>query len=70
MAQYRYRTATMLGRWCLTREEACGDALRAGQARCDEESPGKLFWTVPGEIESAVREDRTPLPVRPHDSGR
>jgi hypothetical protein len=55
MTQHRYRTATMLGRWCLTREEACGDALRAGQARRDETLPDKILWAVPGEIETDRR---------------
>ena len=56
MAQHRYRTATIVGRWCSTRDEACQDALRAGQARLNDNLPDnlpdKLLWTVPGEIET------------------
>jgi hypothetical protein len=52
MTHHRYRTANMLGRWCLTRQEARNDALRAGQARVDERLPDKILWTVPGEIET------------------
>lgn len=33
MAQYRYVTPAVHGRWCPTREEALADALRATQAR-------------------------------------
>jgi hypothetical protein len=52
MVQHRYRTATIVGRWCPTRDEACRDALRAGQARFDDDLPDHLLWTVPGEIET------------------
>jgi hypothetical protein len=52
MAQHRYRTATILGRWCSTRDEACQDALRAGQARLKDNLPDNLLWAVPGEIET------------------
>ena len=33
MARYRYVTPAVHGRWCITREEALADALRARQAR-------------------------------------
>jgi hypothetical protein len=59
MTQHRYRTATMLGRWCPSREEACQDALRAKQARLDDTRPDRIFWTVPGEIESRIGEGPT-----------
>jgi hypothetical protein len=52
MAHHRYRTANMLGCWCLSHDEACGDAIRAGQARRDETRPDHVLWAVPGEIES------------------
>lgn len=56
MAQHRYRTATLLGRWFPTRGEACQDALRAGQARLDDSLPDRLCWAVPGEIETEGRD--------------
>jgi hypothetical protein len=52
MMRHRFRTATIVGKWWPTREQACEDALRAGQARRDPDSPDGLRWTVPGEIET------------------
>jgi hypothetical protein len=50
MPSYRYRTATLLGAWRSTAEAAVQDAIRAKQARRDEEGDG-WHWIVPGSIE-------------------
>lgn len=56
MMPYRYRTATLVGRWFETNEKAARDAVRAGQARFSEEDPGRLIWCVPGSIEGQLEE--------------
>ena len=50
MGSFRYRTATLLGPWRSTPDEAVRDAIRAKQARRDEEGTG-WHWVVPGSIE-------------------
>ena len=50
MPSYRYRTATLLGAWRSTAEAAMQDAIRARQARRDEQGNG-WHWVVPGSIE-------------------
>ena len=50
MPSFRYRTATLLGPWRETAEAAVADAIRAKQARRDEEGEG-WRWVVPGTIE-------------------
>jgi hypothetical protein len=50
MPSFRYRTATLLGPWRATAEAAATDAIRAKQARRDEEGEG-WHWVVPGAIE-------------------
>jgi hypothetical protein len=69
MAQHRYRTATLLGRWFPTRGEACRDALRAGQARLDDSLPDRLCWAVPGEIETESRDRWADRPSSPPPRG-
>jgi hypothetical protein len=51
MAQHRYRTAALIGKWRLTRKEACRDAINAGQARHDPEDPDGMTWALPAVIE-------------------
>ena len=55
MTQHRYRTAAIFGQWCPTRRQACQDAFRVGFARPDLSLPDKVFWVVPGEIETSER---------------
>ena len=50
LRSYRYRTDTLLGPWRSTSEEAARDAMRARQARLDEDGV-TWHWTVPGIIE-------------------
>jgi len=50
MRSFRYRTATLLGPWRESAEAAVQDAIRAKQARRDEEGGG-WHWVVPGAIE-------------------
>lgn len=50
MPSFRYRTATLLGPWRSTIEAAVADAVRAKQARRDENGRG-WQWVVPGSIE-------------------
>lgn len=57
MAHYRYVTATIVGRWHATRDEARHDALRAGLARPDKSQSDSLAWIVPGEIETDRAEE-------------
>jgi hypothetical protein len=49
--RYRYRTATLIGPWRATPEEAAEDAVRARQAAPSEEDPAGIRWIVPGSIE-------------------
>jgi hypothetical protein len=58
MPSYRYRTATLLGPWRASSDEAVTDAIRAKQARRDEHGDG-WHWLVPGNIEerSGVAQD-------------
>lgn len=51
MARYRYRTCAILGPWRQSPEEAKADAVKARQARYDEDKV-TLHWLVPGEIET------------------
>ena len=53
MPTYRYRTATLLGPWRETAEAAVRDAIRAKQARRDDEGEG-WHWAVPGKIEEGL----------------
>jgi hypothetical protein len=48
--QFRYRTAVLVGLWRDTRERACNDAVRAGQAKTVGDGE-VLEWVVPGSIE-------------------
>ena len=57
MKSYRYRTATLLGPWRATYDAAVADAIRAKQARRDEEGTG-WHWVVPGALEE--RENAAP----------
>jgi hypothetical protein len=50
MASFRYRTATLLGPWRASAEAAVEDAIRAKQARRDENGE-TWHWVVPGAIE-------------------
>jgi hypothetical protein len=50
MRSFRYRTATLLGPWRDSMEAAVADAIRAKQARRDEDGRG-WHWVVPGSIE-------------------
>jgi hypothetical protein len=50
MASFRYRTATLLGPWRDSADAAVRDAIRAKQARRDDEGEG-WHWLVPGLIE-------------------
>jgi hypothetical protein len=63
MGSYRYRTATLLGPWRDTAEAAVQDAIRAKQARRDEQGTG-WHWVVPGSIEEG---HGTPLPFAGED---
>ena len=58
MLSYRYRTATLLGPWRETAEAAVDDAIRAKQARRDEDDKG-WHWVVRGTIEERQRETGT-----------
>ena len=49
-ACYRYKTPVLTGPWRRRPEKALDDALRARQARCDEQ--GEVAWEVSGTIES------------------
>jgi hypothetical protein len=66
MPSYRYRTATLLGAWRSTAEAAVQDAIRAKQARRDEEGGG-WHWVVPGSIEEGYG---APLICSDNDNGR
>ena len=50
MNSFRYRTTTLLGPWRNTADAAVRDAIRAKQARRDEQGEG-WQWAVPGSIE-------------------
>jgi hypothetical protein len=50
MNSFRYRTKTLLGPWHTDEDAAVEDAIRAKQARRDEEGGG-WHWVVPGSIE-------------------
>lgn len=50
MTAFRYRTTTLLGSWRNSEDAAVLDAIRAKQARHDEEGAG-WHWVVPGSIE-------------------
>jgi hypothetical protein len=50
MNAFRYRTKTLLGPWRNSNDAAVQDAIRAKQARPDEEGSG-WHWVVPGSIE-------------------
>jgi hypothetical protein len=52
MPRYRFRTATLIGRWRASRREAEADALASGQALLDHDDESKFVWRVPGEIEA------------------
>ena len=53
MRRFRYRTATLLGPWRETEAAAVRDAIRAKQARRNEEGEG-WHWVVPGSIEEGM----------------
>jgi hypothetical protein len=77
MASFRYRTATLLGPWRESAEAAARDAIRAKQARRDENGEG-WHWLVPGIIEEGQgrpiaasggpRATRGPHPREPQES--
>jgi hypothetical protein len=50
MSSFRYRTKTLLGPWRNAADAAVRDAIRAKQARRDEDGVG-WHWVVPGSIE-------------------
>ena len=50
MNAFRYRTQTLLGPWRSSNGAAVRDAIRAKQARRDEQGEG-WHWVVPGSIE-------------------
>jgi hypothetical protein len=50
MNSFRYRTKTLLGPWRTTFDAAVQDAIRAKQARRDEEGTG-WHWVIEGAIE-------------------
>lgn len=62
MAQYRFRTAALVGPYRTTRREAVHDALRAGQAHPDTSHPDGVRWAVPGTIETVARHQATESP--------
>jgi len=49
--RYRYRTPALTGPWRDSHEDAVGDAVKAKQARHDDDQPAGIKWIVPGEIE-------------------
>jgi len=49
--RYRYRTPALTGPWRDSHEDAVRDAIKAKQARQDEDEPSGIKWIVPGEIE-------------------
>jgi len=61
MPSYRYRTATLLGPWRETAEAAVSDAIRAKQARRNDEDEG-WHWVVSGVIEEASLQDESGSP--------
>jgi hypothetical protein len=50
MNSFRYRTKTLLGPWRATFDAAVQDAIRAKQARRDEDGTG-WHWIIEGTIE-------------------
>jgi hypothetical protein len=48
---YRYRTSALVGPWRTSARQAVLDALRARQARRDEQDRQAVRWLVPGRIE-------------------
>ncbi len=48
---YRYRTTVLVGPWRKTARQAVLDAVRANQARRDDQT---VRWLVPGRIEETV----------------
>jgi hypothetical protein len=53
MNSFRYRTQTLLGPWRHNADAAVRDAIRAKQARRDEQGEG-WHWAVPGSIEERL----------------
>jgi hypothetical protein len=51
MAQYRFRTAAIVGEWRPSRAQACDDALKTRQAQPDGRNRDGVAWRVPGMIE-------------------
>jgi hypothetical protein len=64
MLCFRYRTATLLGPWRATSDAALADAIRAKQARRDEDGIG-WHWVVPGSIEER---EAAPQPFSHNDA--
>jgi hypothetical protein len=54
VTRYRYRTCAILGPWRSSPDEAAADAVKARQARWDDNEEN-LCWLVPGEIEKDHR---------------
>ena len=52
MQRYRYRTATLVGPWRETPEQAEEDAVASRQAEREDGAPSQLRWRVPGFIEA------------------
>lgn len=59
MNSFRYRTKTLLGSWRESFDAAVQDAIRAKQAREDEEGPG-WHWVIDGTIEEREEVARNP----------
>ena len=51
MAEHRWTTYDLNGRWCSSRDEALFDALRAGQANLDQGQNDKIILRLPAVVE-------------------
>lgn len=56
MRGFRFTTSVLVGPWRSSREEALGDAVKAGQAVRSLATPDGLEWRVIGRIEECERE--------------
>ena len=54
---YRYRTPALTGPWRDSPDEAARDAVKAKQARIDDDQPAGVKWVVPGQIEERNNEE-------------
>ena len=64
MAQYRFRTAAIVGEWRPSRRLAIEDAIRTCLARRDHTLPDGVRWVVPAEIESEGEEESPDFEAR------